>query len=579
MATVKISQLPPAPTPLVGADLVPVVQAGTTSRTTLDNVSSYVNASVKNFGAVGDGVTDDTAAIQAAANAAGYGGTLYFPKGRYFVSSTINLRGAAKLHGDGPNATVIYRTGNYGNTMVCGTSSNSSEPAREFECYGILFQHSTPRAAGEMTLPNLATSGAHLALYGTQNATIDNCWFWRLPFQVQFFGGTLNTINNCQFLGTWDPQTVALQEGIAQIQLLISSVYGNPTTHVYTNNKFFGDKIVRPITYTPSSGNVTITAVDTIGSQYGILCYGLEDFVLSGNYFGGQSIAQVAIKNFTNGAVIDWRITDNFFDGISKGQAILLAPDVANLNSLGVIITGNMFVDNFHSIFIVQNSVSLNPSVYNLDISNNIMIAGRATPIYLNGAAGFTIDGNKITNYNVYNLSSSDLSYCASVLINGSTVQGLVTTNIIGAGGNILINDTSVNFCYYGVSFSNNSSVSVNNNNYLGIRQGSTFYVGLASTENLYTLTAAGNYQMTQSDQVAVINKTTNQITTVNLPARPVLGRTATVIDGKGTALTFNITVATSDGTVIDGSSTYVISKNYDSKKFMFNGSSWNSVA
>jgi hypothetical protein len=55
MATVKISQLPPAPVPLLGADLVPVVQSGTTVRTTLDNVGSYINASVKTFGAVGDG--------------------------------------------------------------------------------------------------------------------------------------------------------------------------------------------------------------------------------------------------------------------------------------------------------------------------------------------------------------------------------------------------------------------------------------------------------------------------------------------------------------------------------------------
>jgi hypothetical protein len=46
--------------------------------------------SVKDFGAVGDGVTDDTAAIQAAMDAASDGNALFFPKGRYVVSSTIN---------------------------------------------------------------------------------------------------------------------------------------------------------------------------------------------------------------------------------------------------------------------------------------------------------------------------------------------------------------------------------------------------------------------------------------------------------------------------------------------------------
>jgi hypothetical protein len=49
--------------------------------------------SIKDFGAKGDGVTDDTAAIQAAVNAvrAAGGGTLLAPTGTYPVSSTIDL--------------------------------------------------------------------------------------------------------------------------------------------------------------------------------------------------------------------------------------------------------------------------------------------------------------------------------------------------------------------------------------------------------------------------------------------------------------------------------------------------------
>ena len=47
-------------------------------------------ANVKDFGAVGNGVTDDTAAIQAAMDALPNGSALYFPRGRYVVSSTLN---------------------------------------------------------------------------------------------------------------------------------------------------------------------------------------------------------------------------------------------------------------------------------------------------------------------------------------------------------------------------------------------------------------------------------------------------------------------------------------------------------
>ena len=67
----------------------------TPSHSTLHN--EYVD--VKMFGAVGDGVADDTAAIQAAIEAAGSvgaavtagSGCVFFPKGKYLVSSTIDL--------------------------------------------------------------------------------------------------------------------------------------------------------------------------------------------------------------------------------------------------------------------------------------------------------------------------------------------------------------------------------------------------------------------------------------------------------------------------------------------------------
>lgn len=61
--------------------------------------------SVKDFGAVGDGVTDDTAAIQAAIDAVTItGGTVYFPVGIYRVSqitlkSYVTLKGAHKENG------------------------------------------------------------------------------------------------------------------------------------------------------------------------------------------------------------------------------------------------------------------------------------------------------------------------------------------------------------------------------------------------------------------------------------------------------------------------------------------------
>jgi hypothetical protein len=63
---------------------------------------------VKDFGAVGDGVTDDYAAIMAAINSVSYGTgfyisgpAVYFPPGTYYCSETIQLKKSVKLWGDG----------------------------------------------------------------------------------------------------------------------------------------------------------------------------------------------------------------------------------------------------------------------------------------------------------------------------------------------------------------------------------------------------------------------------------------------------------------------------------------------
>jgi Pectate lyase superfamily protein len=70
--------------------------------------------SAKDFGAIGDGVADDTAAIQAciAALAAAGGGTVLLPRGIYKISGTLNFGDTNNMYlqGEGANATQIVTT-------------------------------------------------------------------------------------------------------------------------------------------------------------------------------------------------------------------------------------------------------------------------------------------------------------------------------------------------------------------------------------------------------------------------------------------------------------------------------------
>lgn len=83
---------------------------------TNNNAASYTNAKTS-CGAAGDGVTDDTSAINnciTTVNGAG-GGVILFPAGTYLVCSTVTLQTGVILMGEGHNASII---------KACATGSN-----------------------------------------------------------------------------------------------------------------------------------------------------------------------------------------------------------------------------------------------------------------------------------------------------------------------------------------------------------------------------------------------------------------------------------------------------------------------
>lgn len=60
------------------------------------------SVSVMDFGAKGDGVADDTAAIQKALDTVGKGGVATLPAGKYYITKSINVPHGATLIGDSP---------------------------------------------------------------------------------------------------------------------------------------------------------------------------------------------------------------------------------------------------------------------------------------------------------------------------------------------------------------------------------------------------------------------------------------------------------------------------------------------
>ncbi|WP_022885759.1 glycosyl hydrolase family 28-related protein [Glaciibacter superstes] len=141
---------------------------------------------VKNFGAAGDGTTDDTAAVQAAINAAGAGGRVVFSKGDY------------KL---GPITTLAHQTLE-GVTQFIGTGGS---PSTRLKFAGLTGAQVGISPGDNSTFNNLLISGPGYdvgSTTGVKTATGSprfNCGFYHWVFGVHITGAFYTVFENCEW--------------------------------------------------------------------------------------------------------------------------------------------------------------------------------------------------------------------------------------------------------------------------------------------------------------------------------------------------------------------------------------------
>nr|BDD44019.1 hypothetical protein 12 [Alphaproteobacteria bacterium] len=88
---------------------------GAVTRTSSDKFSDML--SIKDFGAVGDGLTDDTVAIQ---NALSAGDSIYIPNGSYLISSTLEITSSKSLIGLGQSSIIKCQSNSFNAIEING---------------------------------------------------------------------------------------------------------------------------------------------------------------------------------------------------------------------------------------------------------------------------------------------------------------------------------------------------------------------------------------------------------------------------------------------------------------------------
>lgn len=139
-------------------------------------VQSFAWKSIKDYGVVGDGVTDDTAAIQQAlndVNAAG-GGVVYIPFGTYAYTQ-LSMAGmvGVQVLGSGPGSVLkwVFNAG-----AAAGSGLSITAGASRCRVTGVRFDGSgltNPGAVGTNHLVAVGTGAGGTVL----ETFIDGCWF------------------------------------------------------------------------------------------------------------------------------------------------------------------------------------------------------------------------------------------------------------------------------------------------------------------------------------------------------------------------------------------------------------------
>lgn len=320
----------------------------------LDTDLEYISnktLSVKDaaYGAIGDGVTDDTVAIQAAITAAQAANCeLFFPAGNYRITASLSITNRVRLRGAGRAASLITWVNN---TLTAVTVATSNYV--EFIGLGFLCQAAAPTNGGAISLTG---SG------GAENtfSVIRDCQFSGGFNQIDTIQAYAWVIDSCRFTG-------AVNFGV-RVRNTLNPDFGDSTI---TNCVFYVMGANCTLIEQASSGGLRLIGNKFLSGLYGYrmaLDIGVvtTDLLIVGNSFENQTGANLRFNTGGGGAAFSH-----------------------------VLISGNQFGYTPTAIDMTDASAFLD----HINISNNLILlpaAGAVVGISITNSTIFEINGNVI---------------------------------------------------------------------------------------------------------------------------------------------------------------------------------------
>lgn len=506
-ALVKFSTVQTQTSLVNSAGAVTFTQAGTGAVPRSVQSKLRESVSVTDFGAIGDGVVDDTAAIQAAINSVSGGGTVYFPPGTYLVSATstvvfpsdpqwpsavalnvptsqivfegIRNKSVIKLN-SASISSCIFGSNNLISDIVFNglTLDGNSGVITSLNTFGLFFPKIAKITATDCVFQAFRRDGMLLGInvavgadYRCDWLTVENCGFTVTHANldptvgqngIRTYNARMQYINNNRFFAfvkspvDFNPITVE-----------------NLETSLHVTNNYFNNDDVNWV-----SGNSTISLMGDRSYVAGNTIVGGGEIVVHAGPFGrtlrDYRIIGNSLRNTVNGITVNQDananivVADNHIRNMkSSGVKVINVNTPPYTGTNPVIVSNNLIEDTYVSTYTNTNQ----PSCIAIAQAQNVIVTGNqcVTPKWagvsvLSGCNNITVSNNSVVGQQgqaptdlttargggivVAPGGSSYNGDVTNIVINNNFIQNFLTTastptTNLRTGGIVVYNDTS----------------------------------------------------------------------------------------------------------------------------------------